>query len=747
MNRSLRAAAAAALLAIPAASALLAIPAAARAADPPATTKDLKAALQAIVAESALSGARAGILVASLETGQTVYARDPDVLLNPASNVKLFTSAAALVRLGPEFRFDTEFSSDAASAGKPTLKTLFVRGKGDPTITSERLWAIAADLVHAGVKKIGDIVLDDGYFDGERLGPGYDQERGDRSYLAPSGALSLNWNTVAVHASPGDRAGARCRVEVEPASSFIEVENRTTTVGARAVKRLVPSSSWTNGKQRITVEGRLPLGGRETVIRRRVDEPALYLGQTLRRYLELRGVKVAGRIRTGPVPGDAKLVRVEESEPLAEIVRRMNKVSSNFIAEQLLKALGAEAKGAPGTWEKGVEAIGDALADLGIPRGSYVMRNGSGLNDTNRFSAHQTVTLLRAMWQRFPLAPEFVASLPVAGRDGTIRWRMEGTEAVGRLRAKTGTLENVTSLSGYVETAAREKLAFAIMVNDYPGRAASVVRAVDAIGSALAASGGGAAGLNAAVALAAPPSTAAPATAVQDLRAAVKTYYEVGRASDPRNLAFLRTALRTEKEPALRLAIGECVYLSDPDGEPARRAFLDATAAADAAAFARLFAAAPQGEPAPVLPSLGDLAAEAGGEPLARLVELAPATMDPAISEVYRSVLAEVAAATPGEMVEALRNAPAHSADAALSSLARALVRPDAEKHPFPAALAALAAKDGDAGAFARALQGKLREAETAARAPRVGPAPAVTAVPQAPLAPTLSPLRGGRGR
>ena len=706
----------------------------ARGADGPARARDLEAALGAIVAESALAGARAGILVASLETGQVLFARDADVLLNPASNVKLFTAAAALARLGPEYRFDTEFYADAGSEGRTSLRTLFVRGKGDPTITSERLWAIAGDLDHAGVKKVGDIVLDDLWFDGERLGPGFDQESGDRSYLAPTGALSLDWNAVAVHVAPGDRPGARARVELEPASDFLEVVNRATTAGPRAMRRVLTSSSWAGGRQRVSVDGRVPAGGRETVVWRRIDEPALYLGQTLRRYLELRGVKVTGRVRTGALPPDARLVHVAESEPLAEVVRRMNKVSSNFVAEQLVKALGAEAKGAPGSWAKGIEAVGDFLADAGIPRGAYVMRNGSGLNDSNRFSARQVVTLLRAMWQRWPLQAEFVGSLPVAGRDGTIRWRMEGTEAVGRLRAKTGTLENVASLSGYVETASREKLVFAALVNDYPGRAAGVVRALDALGSALAASGGGAAGLSAAVALAAPTAAGpvpAAAVAAGDLRATVKTYYGLGRAGDRRHVAFLRTALRTERHPALRLAIAECVYLADPDGDSARRAFLDAVAGADAAALTTLFAAAPEGAP-PVLPSLGDLAFEAGGEALVRLVELSAAATDPAVAAAYDEVLSEVASGAPEDLLLALRAATPVAADAAVASLGRSLSRAGAEGHPFPPAVAAVAATDGEPGAFARALEARLRDAEATARAPRIGPAPAAIAAPAA---------------
>ncbi len=587
------------------------------AAEPAAGSRELDAALRAIIEGGPLAGARAGVLVSDVESGQVLYAKDADVLLNPASNVKLVTSAAALARLGPEYRFSTEFLVDPASKGSPSVRALHVRGKGDPTLVTERLWAIAGDLAHLGLRRIGDVVVDESFFDDVREGPGFDQESGDRSYLAPAGAASLNWNTVAIHVAPAERKGQRARVELEPASDFLEIENRATTVGGRGARHLTVSSVGAGGRQRIVVEGRIPLGSRPQVAWKRIDEPGLYLGHTLKRLLQLRGVAVTGRVRLGEVPQGARLVHVATSDALADVVRRLNKTSNNFVAEQLIKTLGAEVKGTPGTWGKGVAAAEEFLAEIGVSRGAYVMKNGSGLNDTNRFSARQLVTLLRAMWKRSALLPEYLSSLPVAGRDGTIRWRMEGTEAVGRLRAKTGTLVegNVTSLSGYVETAGRRTLAFSVLVNDYPGRPAGVVRSVDAIGSALAASGGPPGALGAAIAASrgapAETTTAAPA----DLAAALKTYYALGRAGDERNVHLLRSALRTETEPALRLAIGECVYLSEPDGDTSRRTFLEAIPA-DPQVVARLWLAGADEEPRPVLSSLGDLAGEGMPEAL-----------------------------------------------------------------------------------------------------------------------------------
>jgi D-alanyl-D-alanine carboxypeptidase/D-alanyl-D-alanine-endopeptidase (penicillin-binding protein 4) len=731
-----RAASAAAALLL----ALLAVaPAVSEAADASASARELDAALRAIVGASPLSGARAGILVADVQSGQVLFAKDADVLLNPASNVKLVTTAAALARLGAEYRFATEFHVDAGSRGASSVRTLHVKGRGDPTLVTERLWAIAGELAHLGVKRVGEIAVDESFFDGEREGPGFDQESGDKSYLAPTGAASLNWNTVAVHVAPGDRRGARARVELEPASPFFEIENRATTAGASARRRLTVSSVAHGGKQRIVVQGRIPAGSRPQVVWRKIDEPGLYLGHTLARLLQLRGVQVGGRVRIAEVPEGARLVHVAESESLGEVVRRLNKTSNNFVAEQLLKTLGAEAKGSPGTWAKGVAAVEDFLAEAGVPRGSFVMQNGSGLNDANRFSARQLVALLRAMWSRFPLNSEYVASLPVAGRDGTIKYRMEGTEAEGRLRAKTGTLVvgTVTSLSGYVETAGRRTLAFAVIVNDYPGRPAPVVRSVDAIGAALAASGGPPGALGAAIAAArgAPASATAQPTVASptDLATALRTYYALGRAADPRNVHLLRSALRAESEPALRLAIAECVYLSDPDGDTSARTFLEAIPG-DPQVVGRLWAAGAAEDPRPVLASLGDLAGEGTPDAVAKLVEVAPASaLDGGLAAAIGDVMASVAATAPDELVLALRAAPPGAQEAAIGALGGGLSRSEERgEHPFPAALRALAGKAGDEGAFARALEARVAEAVKASGAARAAPAfvPATATVP-----------------
>ena len=449
----------------------------------------LRLALDAVLDRPPLRAAGVGVQVVSLDTGQEVYARGADRQLNPASNVKLFTSAALLARLGPGYAFTTRVEA-AAAPRRGEVADLFVVGRGDPTFVTERLWLLAGDLARRGVRRVlGDVVVDDAWFDGERQGPGYDQEVGDRAYLAPIGALALNFAAVEIHVGPGERPGAAARVALEPASEHLVLQARVSTVAAGGSGALrYASRPLPDGRQLVEVQGQVGVGDAERVVWRRVDDPALYFGATLKRLLALRGVEVKGRVRRGLAPEGTVTLATSSSEGLGAIVRKLEKLSSNFVAEQLLKALGAELSGAPGSWPKGVAAVEGYLTEAGLAPGSYLLRNGSGLNDANRFSARQVVTVLRDAWRRFPVMADFVAALPVAGRDGTTRTRMPA--AAGRLRAKTGSLAGAVSLSGYVETAAGERLAFSVLVNDFrPGERRAAVRAIDALGEALAAAG------------------------------------------------------------------------------------------------------------------------------------------------------------------------------------------------------------------------------------------------------------------
>jgi D-alanyl-D-alanine carboxypeptidase/D-alanyl-D-alanine-endopeptidase (penicillin-binding protein 4) len=646
----------------------------------------LRKAVEQLIAQPPLSNARVSMQVESLDDGQVVYSRNADELLNPASNTKLVTAASGLLRLGPEYRFTTDYLADKPPF-RGRVNVLYVKGRGDPSVSTERLDGLVSDLWHRGVRSVGDIVLDDSFFDREEFGPGWEQETSDKAWAAGVGALSLNHNAVAIYITPGERVGARARVEVDPdARDYFIIDGRVTTVRANGRRKLRPHSTPEGERSRILVEGRIPLHGQTAVMYRRVGDPAFYYGQTLKLLLRQRGMRVTGRVKRGTAPQTAVLIQGYDSAELAAIIRDMNKVSSNFIAEMVVKTLGAELKGTPGSWAKGLEVEEDLLAELGIPRGTYVLKNGSGLNDTNRFTARQLATLLQAVWKRFPVASEFVSSLGIAARDGTMRLRMEGTDAAGRLRAKTGTLERVTALSGYVQSLGGERFVFSVMVNDWAGKSAPVISSIDRLGGMLAALGAPEAGAReAALAAAISPQDAQPA----ELKARIATYASLASAGDKKNLPFLRSALRSERDPLLRVVLADAVYRSDPDqgGGPLLEAMPPSPEL-----FLRLRSVGRElGLPVPAVSSLLDLAVDGSVEAMARLFAICPLARGPERDEQLAALLSdglvEAGEASPDEMLAALRVAPTAYAQAAVDLVAAGLEQAATDVSKYPLAL------------------------------------------------------------
>jgi len=692
------------------------------AADRAADRAAVKAAVEEVLKGSPLRTGRVTLEVRSLEDGSVVYAHNPDDLLNPASNVKLVTSAAALVLLGPEHRFETEFLT-STEATREKARTLYVRGKGDPSITTEKLYGIVSELVHTGLKEIGEIVVDDSWFDAEREAPGYDQETSDRAYMSPTGAVSLNWNTVGIYVRPGDKAGAKAVVELEPMSDFFLVDN-TLNTGSRRYRRFSVSSEPAGDRQKIILRGLLPMNPGGFAVWKKIDSPPMYFGQTLKTMLALRGVKVKGRVKLGSTAPDARILHVAQSETLDMVLKRLNKNSSNFIAEQLIKALGAEFKGRPGTHASGLEVVEEFLErEVGIPRGTYVMKNGSGLNDTNRFSAAQLTKLMVHMWKRFPLAPEYLSSLGIAAKDGTLRYRFEGSDAAGRLRAKTGTLDmgKVSALSGYVQAVGGERFVFAMMVNDYAGRSGPVVQGIDAVGAAVAAAGSASGPDRAVLAVMKQDSEVSP---MEEALTRVKTYLALGKQADQRNISFLRTAWRSERDPAVRAVVAESIYRSSPQDYLGVRTLLDSVSGSPEV-YGRLREVARKlSIDVPGVTAVVEVAAEGNVEALAKLVEFARASGGNLESQrEMAAALAEVARTAPEELLLALKAAAQPEREAAVQLLANGLVMVADPDHAFwPALRRGMGAPDPATAAFARNMDGTLSTLIAKAKAPQALP-------------------------
>lgn len=456
----------------------------------------LRGALSAILNEDALREAEVSFMATSLDDGTVIAESNADRLINPASNVKLVTAAAALDILKPEYRFKTEYYTRGVLKNGVLYGDLVVKGYGDPTVVNERLVRVANELYLFGIERItGAIIVDASYFDGQSEAKGWElEEAPDRAYAAGVGGLSFNYNAIAVYVRPGER-GQPAVVKLDPPVEAAALEGEVQTGRWRGGMHIVSKHDRLTGNTLVQVGGAVGYRDSPRRIYRRMWDPAYYFGSALISFMQQRGVKVRHRVIKGSVPEGARLVLVDRSPTLTEIVGDLNHYSNNFIAETLVKAISKKAPGAeeedrPGNFKDGLALVRQFLEQkVGFRPGSYVYENGSGLNDVNRLSARQVIQLLTYMRRDFEIGTEFVTSLAIAGTQGTIGFRMRDTVAERRLRAKTGTLRGVSALSGYVEDPAGGTIAFAILVQGYRGSVSPIWDVQNKIGLALASAG------------------------------------------------------------------------------------------------------------------------------------------------------------------------------------------------------------------------------------------------------------------
>lgn len=430
----------------------------------------VKGAIEAILPEKKFKHLDVGVYAVSLAHGDVVAERNPDDLLVPASVNKVFTAYAAIKKLRPTATFKTRiYAKGTIHEGKLT-GDLYLKGGGDPSLVSERMWMMVNELIRSGIKNItGNIVADAKYYDEERTPTSRPKYLKDQAYNAPVGALSFNFNTTTIYVRPGEAPGSPPTVYTDPENSYIDVVNQATTGKAGSGNSIVVSrTNFVEGDigDTVLLRGSIPLDHKELRFYRNIVNPALYTAHMFKTFWEQRGLKFAGHVDEGATPDDAKLVLEFDSLPIWQIIWGMNKFSNNFVADQLMKKLGADVWGPPGTMQKGLTALHDALEDIGIGKKSYQIQDGSGLTRNTHVTARQIVTVLTSAYKDFSISSEFVASLGIAGEDGTLRNRLPNSNLAGLLRAKTGTLDGVTALAGYLPTNDGELLAFAVLLND-----------------------------------------------------------------------------------------------------------------------------------------------------------------------------------------------------------------------------------------------------------------------------------------
>lgn len=436
------------------------------------TNPSLQQTLDRLLDDPSLAHSGSAVLVVSLDRGDTLYSRQADRLYTPASNLKLFTAASALHHLGSDYRFETVLLATGPVAGDTVRGDLILVGRGDPDLVTADLAALADTLARRAVHVVtGDVRVDDSYFDDVEWGSGWMWDDGPFWYWPYVSALTLNDNSVTVRVHPGAGPGDPVVVALYPATAYMRLDVTAVTGAADADTTLEIVRHWTPKANVIDVTGVLPAVVDSVVEIRTVEDPALYAATVFGELLRSRGVTILGSIRHGPLESAiADTLARHVSDSLAVSVRNFLKDSDNLTGEQLVKVLGAETAGPPGSYEKGLAAERAFLSrEVGLDTLSIRLADGSGVSRYNLVTARQIVRLLAYVANRDDLAEVYAAALPIAGLDGTLEDRMAGTPAEGHARAKTGSLSGVSALSGYAPAADGERLAFSIVMEFFAG--------------------------------------------------------------------------------------------------------------------------------------------------------------------------------------------------------------------------------------------------------------------------------------
>jgi D-alanyl-D-alanine carboxypeptidase/D-alanyl-D-alanine-endopeptidase (penicillin-binding protein 4) len=506
----------------------------------PAPKKDLGKDIAAVLSQQPLNRAHWGVDVVDLETGKALYSQNSDQLFLPASNAKLFTTAAALAIAGPDYHFRTTVEAEGkVDDNGRLLGDLVIYGRGDPNISgralpyalktqrlpphTQILEEMADQVARNGLKIVdGDLIGDDTFYAFERYAEGWAWD--DLQWIdgAPVSALTFNDNVVFINVLPGEHPGDKAVITVEPETSYYELDNRVVTSSAGVPKRVGIHRD--PGSKKIVLWGSLPLGDAGMKEPMSIEDPAEFVAQLFRTMLERRGITIRGKTRArhgedaqffdqqiphlpgAPATGAAatpalgalispamqsqeppdlnsassnKILAEHFSAPLLDDVRVTNKVSENLHAELALRLAG-KLRGYGGSFEGGVAAVKQFLLQAGLKDDEFTFLDGSGLSRRDLVTPAATVQLL-IYAARQPWGPAFEESLPVSGVDGSLSERFQKSPAVGHVHAKTGSLSHVNALSGYGQTQAGKRFVFSILCNNHNLPASKVLAAMDAV--------------------------------------------------------------------------------------------------------------------------------------------------------------------------------------------------------------------------------------------------------------------------
>jgi len=506
----------------------------------PAPKRDLSKEIAAVLSQPPLNRAHWGIDVVDMDTGKALYSQNSDQLFLPASNAKLFTTAAALAIAGPDYRFRTTVEAEGKiDDNGRLLGDLVIVGRGDPNISgrvlpyvlktqrtppyTQILEEMADQVARNGLTIVDcDLIGDDTFYAFERYAEGWAWD--DLQWIdgAPVSALTFNDNVIFVNVLPGEHPGDKAIITVEPETGYYELDNRVVTSSVGVIKRVGIHRE--PGSKKIVLWGSLPLGDAGMKEPMSIEDPAEFVAQVFRTMLERCGITIRGKTRarhgddaqffdqqiphpmisspTGAAASPSansamspamrpqappdfnqgpsnKILAEHFSAPLLDDVRVTNKVSENLHAELALRLAG-KLRGNGGSFEGGIAAVKQFLLQAGLKEDEFTFLDGSGLSRRDLVTPAATVQLL-IYAARQPWGPAFEESLPVSGVDGSLSERFQKTPAVGLVHAKTGSLSHVNALSGYGQTQSGKRFVFSIFCNDHNVLASKALGAIDEI--------------------------------------------------------------------------------------------------------------------------------------------------------------------------------------------------------------------------------------------------------------------------
>lgn len=430
-----------------------------------------------VLQDSRLQGATTTISIRRASDGKLLYENNGGVRVRPASVMKLFTAATALERLGSDHAFKTAVYTDGKIKDGILQGDIYLVGQGDPTLVQEDLTAFAKTVKEKGIHTIhGNFYGDDTWYDTIRLSQ--DLNWSDEPYYtgAQISALTLSPNddydagTVIVEVYPGAKAGEEAMIGLSPNNDYVHIKNETKTVQKKRDKSL--TAERVHGTNTIVVKGTIPVGAQKTRIWASVWEPTTYTVHLFKDTLEKQGIQLPKvyKVEHREKPKGAVQLTENSSMPLEELLIPFMKLSNNGHGEVLVKEMG-KVVGGEGSWDKGHVVMNDTLNKMGLETNTMLFRDGSGMSHKTLVTTNE-VTKLLYVAQEKSWYPAFLESLPIAGYDerfqgGTLRYRMSNTVATGKVRAKTGTLNGVTSLAGYVEKSDGDDLIFSVIINNH----------------------------------------------------------------------------------------------------------------------------------------------------------------------------------------------------------------------------------------------------------------------------------------